>query len=208
MTTTRRPPRPLVKICGLTRVEDAALAVALGATHVGVVRAPSSPRCASVDEARAIFDAVGESAERVLVFKGVPLETIAEDATRTGASSVQLYDHDDEAVLFLERSGAKVLRVFRMNENAKRLPDCPEPSERRPNLLDVGGGGSGRSFDWSLLGPMAPDHTFIAGGVRPDNVASLLAHEPYGIDLASGVETAPGVKDESKLRRLFQEIHS
>lgn len=206
--TMKRRPFPFVKICGLMRAEDAALAVALGASHVGVVRAPSSPRCTSVDQARAIFDRIGESAERVLVFKGVPVESIAEDAASTGASVVQLYDHDDEAVASLERSGLTVLRVFRMDESATRLPERPEPSARRPNLLDVGGGGSGRSFDWSLLGTLAPDHTFIAGGIRPDNIASLLSHAPYGIDLASGVETSPGIKDASKMRRLFEEIRS
>lgn len=198
--------RPFVKVCGLRRLQDAALAVALGASHVGVVRAPSSPRCASIDEARAVFEGVGDEVERVLVFKGVPVESVAEDAAEAGASAVQLYDHDDASVAFLERSGVTVYRVFHIDESATRLPDCPQPSPRRPNLLDVGGGGSGRSFDWRLLGAVAPDHTFIAGGIRPDNVRALLVHEPYGIDLASGVEASPGVKDETKMRRLFEEM--
>jgi phosphoribosylanthranilate isomerase len=75
-----------------------------------------------------------------------------------------------------------------------------------PALLDVGGGGSGRSFDWDLLGTEAPPFTFVAGGIRPENVEALLEHRPYGIDLASGVESEPGVKDEEKLRELFDRI--
>lgn len=82
----------------------------------------------------------------------------------------------------------------------------PRPTRARPALLDVGGGGTGRGFDWTLLGARAPDATFVAGGIRPDNVRVLLKYRPYGIDLSSGVESSPGVKDPHKLRALFEEV--
>jgi phosphoribosylanthranilate isomerase len=199
--------RPLVKICGLKRVEDAELSVSLGANLVGAVRTPSSPRRVSVDEARALFSGIGSRAARVLVFRDVPLEKVLSDARATGADWVQLYGASDSEVRQVESEGLRVLRVYDLSEESRRLPPfSTEPAADRPALLDVGGGGSGRRFDWDLLGAEAPPYTFIAGGVRPENVEELLDHRPYGIDLASGVEREPGVKDEAKLRRLFDRI--
>jgi phosphoribosylanthranilate isomerase len=198
--------RPLVKICGLKRVEDAELAVSLGANLVGAVRTPSSPRCVTVDEARALFSRIGSKAARVLVFRDVPLEKVLSDARATGADWVQLYGASDSEVQKVESEGVRVLRVYDLSEESRRLPEFSvEPAADRPALLDVGGGGSGRRFDWGLLGA-APAFTFIAGGIRPENVEELLDHRPYGIDLSSGVEREPGVKDEAKLRRLFDRI--
>jgi phosphoribosylanthranilate isomerase len=197
---------PLVKICGLRRVQDAELAVALGATHVGAVRTPTSPRRASLDEARRIFDRVASKATRVLVFRDVPIECIVGDARSSGADWVQLYRGSDRDFERLESEGLRVLRVYRVEEDARALPALPDSSDVRPALLDVSGGGTGRRFDWRLLGSEAPPFTFIAGGIRAENVEELLAHRPYGVDLSSGVERVPGVKDEEKLRGLFERI--
>jgi len=149
----------------------------------------------------------------VFVFRDIPLRQAIEDANASGARGVQLYDASDDDVRAVESEGFRVYRVYRMEQDSARLPrfETP-PTESQPALLDVGGGGSGRRFDWNLLGERAPPATFIAGGIRPDNVRALLKHRPYGIDLASGVENAPGVpgepgwKDETKLRALFEEM--
>jgi phosphoribosylanthranilate isomerase len=202
--------RPLVKICGLKRVEDAELAVSLGADLIGCVRTPSSPRRVSLDEARALFEAAGSSAARVLVFqdwRDCALDAVLSDARAAGADWVQIYDASDSDVRRAEQAGLGVLRVYGMSERARALPAfAVEPSADRPALLDVGGGGSGRSFDWALLGAEAPAFTFVAGGIRPENVEALFEHHPYGIDLSSGVEREPGVKDGGKLRALFEKI--
>jgi len=199
--------KPLVKICGLKRVEDAELAVFLGASFVGAVRTRSSPRSVSVEEARALFSKVGSKAARVLVFRDYTLEDVLSDARASGADWVQLYHASESDVRRVESEGLHVLQVYAMSEDARRLPRFwREPAEDRPALLDVGGGGSGRTFDWSLLGTKAPGFTFVAGGIRPGNVSDLLEHRPYGIDLSSGVEREPGVKDEGKLRKLFDRI--
>jgi phosphoribosylanthranilate isomerase len=199
--------RPLVKICGFKRAEDAELALSLGANLIGAVRTPGSPRRVTVDEARALFSRVGANAARVLVFRDCPLEEVLSDARSSGADWVQLYQASDADVGRVEDAGFRVLRVYSMSEQASGLPTFSmEPSDGRPALLDVGGGGSGRSFDWRLLGAAAPPFTFIAGGIRPENLSALLEHRPYGIDLSSGVEREPGVKDERKLRKLFDRI--
>ncbi len=203
--------RPLVKICGLKRVEDLELAVRLGADLVGAVRTKSSPRSVSVEEARTLFSVVAEVSEatRVLVFRDEALEEVLTDARSAGADWVQLRGASDADVARVEETGLRVLRVVDVIEHARAIPPfASEPSEDRPALLDVGGGGSGRRFDWGLLGAEAPPFTFVAGGIRPDNVESLLAHRPYGIDLSSGVEREPGVKDEGKLLALFERIEA
>lgn len=199
--------KPLVKICGLTRAEDAALAVQLGATHVGVVSMASSPRSVDADGARRVFEAVEGLAETVLVMRDLSVAQMVRRARESGTGTVQLGEASDEDVRGVEAEGFRVFRVYRMDEGSSILPALePEPSERQPALLDVGSGGTGRRFDWSLLDPCAPRWTFIAGGIRPDNVRELLKKKPYGIDLASGVESAPGIKDESKLRAFFSEV--
>lgn len=199
--------RPLVKICGLKRTRDAALAAALGAGLVGVVRTPGSPRRGSVEEARAIFAAVGSSAGKVLVFRDVAIEEVLRDAEACGADWVQLYHAQGSELSRASSAGLGVLRVYDIREDASELPAFDSPPEAdHPALLDVGGGGSGRRFDWGLLGARAPRFTFIAGGIRPENVEELLRHRPYGIDLSSGVERELGVKDEEKLRRLFENV--
>lgn len=199
--------KPLVKICGLTRAEDAHLAVALGATHIGAVRTESSPRSLSPDKARELFAVAQGSVETVYVFRDVPLQQVIRDAKLSGASGVQLYGAAEQDVEAVASEGFRVYRVYGMEEDASSLPKLePTPTDARPALVDVGGGGSGRRFDWSLLGERAPDATFIAGGIRPENVGALLKHHPYGIDIASGVESAPGVKDADKLRALFAEV--
>lgn len=199
--------RLFVKICGVTRPADARLAVSLGASHIGVVRSPTSPRSATRDQATAVFEAVRGKAETVLVCRDVAIDQVLDDAKTSGAKAVQLYRSTKNSVRLAEAAGLRVYRALSIDEGASSLPAIkPLPSETRPAVLDVGGGGTGRHFDWSLLGERAPDATFIAGGISPDNVHELLPFRPYGIDLSSSVESSPGVKDEAKLRALFKEV--
>jgi len=199
--------RPLVKICGLTRAEDACLAVQLGATHLGSVMVSSSPRCASPEQAVRVLEATGGNAHHVLIFKREELDRILEVAGRVGTTHVQLYDMSESDALALEKSGLSVYRVHDLEPGARELPPLrPEPSEERPAILDVGGGGSGTAFSWEILGGKAPHATFIAGGVCPENIAALVKHHPFGVDLSSGVETEPGIKDHRRLELFFENL--
>jgi phosphoribosylanthranilate isomerase len=183
------------------------LAVRLGATHVGCVLVPESPRGASLEQAKRVFDAAGDNVRHVLVFRGESPSTILEMARCVGTTDFQIPSPPEEDALLLEREDMTVYRVQRVDPGARQLPVLtPPPSPERPVLLDVGGGGSGQAFRWEILGAEAPSAVFIAGGIRPENIGELLSHRPYGVDLSSGVEARPGIKDPNRLAAFFEEL--
>ncbi len=195
---------PKIKICGVRRAPDAQLAIDLGATHIGCVLAKDSPRCATPEEVREIAASVASAARIILVFRDPSVEEVAEASAVTGVLNVQVHGVDESFCSQLEARGLSVHRVYPVTPDTTGLPKPRVvPTEVCPAFLDVGRGGAGRPFDWGMLGGQAPHATFIAGGVTPDNVSKLLEQKPWGVDLSSGVESAPGVKDPEKLRRLF-----
>jgi len=193
-----------VKICGLTRRGDAELAAALGATHLGCVLAHDSPRGVTVEQAALVLRDHPPDLRSVLVFRGNPVREILDAAQEIGADAVQLHRysaHDHEQ---LEAAGLNVMPVLEIGD---RLP-CFTATASQPVVLDVGAGGSGRNFDWSLLQPRAPEFAFVAGGITPDNIGRLLPAQPFGIDCSSGIESdTPGHKDGRRLRALFEAIN-
>lgn len=193
----------VVKICGVRRVEDAVRAAELGARFIGCVLAPDSPRCATLDEVRAIRDAI--DVEVVLVFRRPTVDEVVRACETTDVLRVQPHGGPNEFPI----AGIHVHEVVSLPVDATELPELPEFPEARvqdPTILDVGRGGTGTSFDWSLLAPRAPDDVLIAGGITPDNVRELLVFSPFGIDVSSGVESAPGIKDHAALERLFTAV--
>ena len=196
-----------IKICGLRRPEDARLAVRLGARWIGVVRAPDSPRAATLDEARQVIAAAREVNPDVRPVLATGRRTrgeVASDASALGVERVQPHGLPEAGVRALAHAGLIVHRVVTVPEAAARLPDFEAPEESDgPLVFDVGGGGSGRAFDWRILGRRAPARAFIAGGLRPENIGRLLPYRPWGVDISSGIESSPGVKDPERLRRFF-----
>lgn len=197
-----------VKICGLCQVADAMVAVELGASHLGMVLASDSPRRASLSQVRAIRAAVGDAAELVLVFRAATAAAVRVMAAEVGVRSVQVHGATAEQRAAMRTAGLLVLPVLTVAADATALPGLPdEPaSATAPVLLDGGSGGAGQRFAWDLLGARGPAFTFVAGGITPDNVAGLLCHRPWGIDLCSGVEVEPGRKDAGRLRALFRAV--
>ncbi len=196
--------RSRVKICGVRRVADAQLAVELGATHIGCVLAKDSPRCAAMAEARDLAAALAGSAQLILVFRNANAEDIVEASAATGVANDQVHGADEAFYTGLETRGLIAHRVHSLPPGTTELPHLqPAPTEDCPSFLDVGRGGTGQAFDWTILDGRVPHATFIAGGVTPENVSALLRQQPWGVDVSSGVESAPGVKDPAKLERLF-----
>ena len=196
-----------IKICGLRRPEDARLAVRLGARWIGVVRAPDSPRSATLEEARRVIAAAREvnpEVRPVLATGRRTRDEVASDAFALGVDRVQPHGLSEAGVRTLTEAGLIVHRVVTVPESAARLPEFePPPDDAGPLVFDVGSGGSGRAFDWRILGERAPGRAFIAGGLRPENIERLLPYRPWGVDISSGVESSPGVKDPGRLRRFF-----
>ena len=211
--------RPLVKICGVTTVGDALAAVELGADVVGLNFHPPSPRCVAVGRAAEIAAAVRERGEGrvgiVGVFVDRPREEIARVDAAVGLDLVQL--HGDETAEEVAAWGARALRAVRLAPDA--APSAGELDAALAAhpaawgfLFDVRHdslyGGTGESWRWGAVAGLAdPRPRLVAGGIRPENARRALAESgAAGIDVCSGVESAPGVKDRERMARLFAEL--
>jgi phosphoribosylanthranilate isomerase len=190
-----------VKICGITRSEDAELAVSLGAWALGFILWPESKRACDPAVAAGIARAVRRQAKLVGVFVNARLDEIERAADTIGFTHVQL--HGDEGPAFCaavaQRTGCRVIKAVRIESGADIR--AAERYHTDFHLLDssVRGlrGGSGRTWDWRLAAQRrSPLPAILSGGLTPDNVADgIAAVRPWAVDVASGVESAPGIKD-------------
>jgi phosphoribosylanthranilate isomerase len=198
-----------VKICGVTRVEDALMAVAAGADAIGLNFYGQSPRFVPTHVAKAVVDAVGDAALVVGVFVDADVDIASGIQREVGFRCFQFHGSEDPQTVarFLPHA-YKALRV--------RGPEIVEEVRRSPGdhvLLDayVRGqpGGTGATFDWALAANIARERKLtLAGGLTPDNVGDAVrAVDPFCVDVASGVESAPGVKDAALVRRFVLEAH-
>jgi indole-3-glycerol phosphate synthase/phosphoribosylanthranilate isomerase len=197
-----------VKVCGLTRAEDALLAASSGATHAGLIFAEASKRRVG-SNARDIADAAcGNSVKTVGVFQDQDLAFVAATANDLGLDAVQLHGNE---------TGLDVLRTT-LPENCEIWAATPVGANVTPERAgadrilydtqkDGQTGGTGEAFDWSLLnGRPALSDAFIAGGLKPSNVRDAQRVGSYGIDVSSGLESAPGIKDRNKVEALFEAL--
>jgi phosphoribosylanthranilate isomerase len=205
-----------VKVCGITRHEDAELAVELGAWALGFILWPPSPRAADPAVAAGIALALRRRVELVGVFVNASLEEIAHAADAHHLTHVQL--HGDEGPAFCaeagRRTGAKVIKAVRV-ANASDFQDL-ERYHTDFHLLDTAArgkyGGSGATWDWALAAKRARTHrtktpVILSGGLTAENVAAgIAAVDPYAVDVASGVEASPGVKDPDKLAAFMAAV--
>ena len=196
-----------VKVCGLTRRSDVELACELGASHVGFVLVPETPRFVSAQHVRHLAGDLPSHVEPVLVFRN-PSRSFVQDAVDiSGVRTVQIFHHEEPMARTFEAQGLRVHRVSAAPPpSAPLFSFQPKPGPSRIWHIDIAGGGTGRTFDWTLLGSEAPRFVFVAGGITPRTVDRLLAHDPWGIDFSSGVESCPGIKDPDRLRSMFRRI--
>jgi phosphoribosylanthranilate isomerase len=192
--------RLLVKICGITREEDAVAAAEAGADAVGFVMWPGSPRAVTPAAARRLGAALPPFVLRVGVFVDAGREALLRAADEAGLDLLQLHGSEPpEACADLPRRALKAVRIGPgfTPEDALRYEG------RVGGLLLDGGAGAGRVFDWSLAKPVRARARFVmlAGGLTPENLGAAVAMlRPDGLDVSSGVETAPGVKDAARIR--------
>ncbi|MFT4201370.1 phosphoribosylanthranilate isomerase [Gordonia sp. (in: high G+C Gram-positive bacteria)] len=188
-----------VKVCGLTTVDAARVAVAAGADAIGVVMNRTSPRAVDADLARSIIAAVGDDADTVLVVNDKTADEAARLAVDLGADVLQLhgaYSPDDFATALRH-----LPRVWRATSLAEHPDLTVGACGEEALLLDAARPGSGRRWDTGSLASTPAGRWILAGGLAPDNVAAAItAAHPWGVDVSSGVESAPGVKDHDAIR--------
>lgn len=197
-----------IKICGLTTPEMAVRCAEMGADAVGLVFFPKSPRHVSDDAARSICDALPAGVQKVGVFVDESEESVRRKARDCGLTAVQLHGRETpETVRRLRAEGLVVLKgLF-----ASREPSVTAAGDYDPTgfLLECGKGvlpgGNAETWDWSSAKPFGQRYPLVlAGGLSPENVAQAIADaEPDAVDVSSGVESAPGVKDAAKIEAFI-----
>lgn len=202
----------IVKICGLTRPEDAAAAVRAGADWLGLNFWPRSKRYGEPARARAVAEAAraAGSVELVGVFVNQDADEVERIAAQVGLDRVQL--HGDESPAYCARFRGRYLKALglRSRDDLARMADY----DCDVFLIDTpsaGYGGSGVVGDWSLAAEAVATgrRIVLAGGLRPDNVgAAIAAVRPYGVDVAGGVESAPGVKDADRMAAFVAAVRA
>lgn len=200
---------PRVKVCGICRPEDAELAVALGASAIGFVLWPGSPRYIEPQRARAIAATLPEPVLAVGVFVDQPAADVIEIAGTVQLDAIQLHGH--ESVVDFAGLAQRIIKAVPVGESFDpRVVDALPQSVTV--LLDahdpIRRGGTGRTIDWRIASEIARRReTILSGGLNPSNIAEAISNvRPHMVDVSSGVESAPGEKDHAKLREFFSAI--
>ena len=206
--------RTLVKICGITRVEDARRAVELGAWALGMIFAAESPRGCTLEAAEEVAAELKREVELAGVFVNAPLDELARVADRAQLSLLQLHGEEGPAYCgeAARRTGCKVMKAARIKDAAHvhalkafrtdyHLLDAYVPGTR---------GGTGESFNWELATlHEGSAEVVLSGGLTPDNVGeAIAAARPFAVDTASGTEAEPGRKDPAKLEAFFRAVQA
>ena len=198
----------LVKICGITRLEDAAAAIDAGASAIGFIFWEGSPRFVRPERAKAIVRTLPPLIGAVGVFVNQDPARVNELADAVGLTAVQLHgDETPDQAELIDRPVIKAIsrgddaHVDQWPDHVTLLVDAHDPVRR---------GGTGENADWVSAAALARRRRILlAGGLTPANVAEAIRHvRPFGIDVSSGVERSPGIKDHERLAALFQAVHS
>lgn len=200
-----------IKICGITTVEDAAAAAALDIQAVGLVFYPKSPRFVDEAAARRIVESLPSRIAAVGVFVDTPVSAVLQTARAVGLHAVQLHGSEPpEDICRLRDAGLRVVKALFVN----RAPGLDAHTAYAPTafLVECAGsrrpGGNALAWDWSRArGAIPAVPMILAGGLSPENVRdAVLAADPSGVDVSSGVESRPGRKDPEKMHRFVNAV--
>lgn len=209
MSTSQVP----VKICGITREEDARLAVELGASALGFIFYRPSPRYVAPERAAEIVSGLPPFVTTVGVFVNEPVERMNRVVSDARLDRIQL--HGDEPFALVNALARPAYRAFRLKEpaDADKVEAAPDRTVLLDTYLPDQYGGTGRAFDWSWARRISASlgrqgrRVVLAGGLTPETVGHALREvAPHALDISSGVEAVPGIKDEQKLRALFRAL--
>jgi phosphoribosylanthranilate isomerase len=201
--------RTRVKICGITRTADAAMAASAGADAIGLVFYPPSPRFLSIERAREIRDALPPFVQTVALFVNADAAQVSQVIGRVHPALLQF--HGDEAPDFCAQFGLPFVKACRVKEGVSALEYLRPFSSAAAWLFDSHVpeyGGVGESFDWSMV-PITDKPVILSGGLSQTNVAAAIRRvKPWGVDVSSGVESAKGIKDAAKITAFMAEVRN
>ena len=198
-----------LKICGMTRLSDALHAVEHGAGGLGFVFWPQSPRYVSPERAAEIIAALPAGVDAVGVFVNESVDGIRAVVAKTGIGVIQL--HGDETPAYADELGWPVLRAITVDQAEQAAAAWPPETTFLMDSADPARrGGTGSTLDWRQAASAARGRRIVlAGGLTPDNVAEAIGTvRPFGVDVSSGVEDAPGVKNPDKVARFLARARS
>lgn len=198
--------RTRVKICGITRVEDAQAAVAAGADAIGLVFYAPSPRAVTVAQARAICAALPPFVATVGLFVNAEADAVREVLREVPLDLLQF--HGDEDAGYCAQFPRPYLKALRMRDDVDVASVLAEHARARALLLDTYHptlrGGTGAVFDWEAIPGALRNRVVLAGGLNEHNVADAIAQvRPYAVDVSGGVEAAPGIKDAQRIKAFM-----
>ncbi len=200
-----------IKCCGMTRVEDALLAARLGADAIGLVFTARSARRVSIEQAAQIRRALPPFVSAVALFMDDDAALVREVIDAVQPDLLQFHGQESDA--WCVQFGQRYLKAIAMGEGAAALPRLHDYPGAVALLLDGHGlgevGGSGRTFDWSQMPRDLTQPLILAGGLTADNVAQAIrTARPWAVDVASGIEISPGIKDAGKMEALIDAVRS
>ena len=200
--------RTRIKICGITRAEDARAAAQAGADAIGLVFYPPSPRYLSTERAVEIRDALGPFVQAVALFVNPDAAQVAQVLQRVRPAMLQF--HGEETPQFCSQFGTPFVKACRVKPGVDALEYLRPFSRAAAWLFDSHVpeyGGVGETFDWSLLPATRERPVILSGGLVRENVAAAVRRvRPWGVDVSSGVESAKGVKDAAKIAAFIAEV--
>lgn len=204
-------PRTRVKVCGITNPDDAAVAIQYGADALGFIFVEGTPRYIDPDEAAVIMHALPPFVTAVGVVRDLDIDAFCELEQRCPCPLMQL--HGKEAEKTVAMCGPGVIKAFKYDPAtiASQITRWTRVDEVDAILIDGSDGGAGESFDWAALADELGDYDekplIIAGGLHPGNVCDAVrALRPYAVDVSTGVELSPGVKDHDKVAAFIDAV--
>ncbi|MGA0588206.1 phosphoribosylanthranilate isomerase [Dyella sp. KRB-257] len=203
--------RTRIKCCGMTRVEDARLAAELGADAIGVVISARSKRRVDLAQARAIVAAMPPFVTTVALLMDDSADTVRAVIEQVQPDLLQFHGAESDA--WCAQFGRPFLKAVAMGEGAAALPHLREYPHATGLLLDGHGlgepGGGGKTFDWSLMPAELAQPLLLAGGLHADNVGEAMrVARPWAVDVASGIESAPGIKDADRMAAFIAAVRA
>jgi len=203
--------RTRVKICGISRLEDAQFAAACGADAIGLVFYAASPRIVTLDQAARIAQSLPAFVTCVGLFVNPRPEEVEEVLKLVNIDCLQF--HGEESAEFCEQFNHPYIKAIRVGNDTDINQLATQYEKARAVLLDAYvkdvPGGTGKRFDWSRIPADCPSPVILAGGLSVDNVAEAIRQvKPYAVDVSGGVESHKGIKDQAKISQFITEVNS